>query len=293
MMRPTPVARLWLLLLSLWLSAPLWAATENALLWRLEHDGEHAGYLFGTIHSGDQRVLALPDEVTAALDESSHFVSEMEMDMATLQQLANKMVYTDGRTLRDTIGDELYQRVAEAMAARGIPEFGIKYLKPWAVLATLSMPEDFKGDRFLDLDLYQRASGAGKRTFGLESPEEQLQALQGDSIEVMKVAISDTLRQQDQIEALLEQMTVAWLARDLREIERITKEVIEDSEDPELAAAYLNTLLDARNIRMAIRLRTILAEGDAFIAVGAAHLPGEQGLLQLLGEFGYQASPVY
>jgi uncharacterized protein YbaP (TraB family) len=107
-----------------------------------------------------------------------------------------------------------------------------------------------------------------------------------------QVALLDhALRSHREADKLLETMVRAYLARDLAEIMAIMNSA--GASDQRLQDTLMSRLLTQRNVRMIDRMRPRLEEGNAFIAVGAAHLPGNDGLLALLERAGWRVTPVY
>ncbi|MEJ2452394.1 MAG: TraB/GumN family protein [Gammaproteobacteria bacterium] len=92
--------------------------------------------------------------------------------------------------------------------------------------------------------------------------------------------------------AFLQSLIDLYLARDLAGLEAINNQQLQ-SADAKLAADVEQRLILTRNHRMVMRMQARLQEGYAFIAVGALHLPGEQGILKLLEEHGYLVKYVY
>ena len=267
--------------------APVVAAGEPGLLFEI--DATEAGgapcYLFGTIHSEDPRVLALTAPTQAAFDRSAVFIMETIPDTQAVIRAMMAMVYTDGRGLAGVAGRPLYDQTVKALAERGMAEEAIKDYKPWAAATLLGMPEAGTGE-FLDIRLYKAALAAGKQVQGLESIEEQL-------------AVFDTLTEEDQIALLRETLEAratlpevfarlleAYLSRDLARLERLGDEYLGRG-DPQLAARFRHAALEARNQHMTDRMLAYLRVGGCFIAIGALHLPGEEGVLSRLARAGF------
>lgn len=267
--------------------APVVAAGEPGLLFEI--DATEAGgapcYLFGTIHSEDPRVLALTAPTQAAFDRSAVFIMETIPDTQAVIRAMMAMVYTDGRGLAGVAGRLLYDQTVQALAERGMAEEAIKDYKPWAAATLLGMPEAGTGE-FLDIRLYKAALAAGKQVQGLESIEEQL-------------AVFDTLTEEDQIALLRETLEAratlpevfarlleAYLSRDLARLERLGDEYLGRG-DPQLAARFRHAALEARNQHMTDRMLAYLRVGGCFIAIGALHLPGEEGVLSRLARAGF------
>ena len=287
---------LWCLCLAVclgWSSAHAFKAAgyEKGLLWKIERAGTAPSYVFGTIHSEDERVLALPSEVKSALDGSTIFVMEAVMDEQAMQAVSRHMMFSDGRSLKGVLNVALYEKARSAMAAYGIPEVVLQQMKPWAVATTLSMPKPKTGAA-LDLVLMQDAVAQGKSAPGLETADEQLSILDDLSLPEQITMLEDALAIMPEVDALFEQMLTLYLARDLGSLARLSEEM-EQQGNRELGRKVMAKLLDARNVRMAQRADKYLKRGNAFIAVGALHLPGHGGVLDLLARKGYRISVVY
>jgi uncharacterized protein YbaP (TraB family) len=266
------------------------AKYAKGLLWKIEAPGARSSYLFGTIHSDDRRVTALPEPVTKALDASNRFTMEAVIDDEGLAHMAEAMYFSDGRTLEQAVGKKLYAESVKALAARGIPTLGVEKQKPWAVMMALSMPPPKTGE-YLDLILQDRATRQNKPVSGLETIQEQLAVFDELPLPDQVALLKEAVQEQDAFEKDLEEMTGAYLARDIAALAEAGAKHKPDND--RLYRSVMDRLLTRRNTRMAARLGPILKDGSAFIAVGAAHLPGESGLLNLLEKAGYRVTPVY
>jgi len=263
----------------------------KGLLWKIEKSGLKPSYLFGTIHSDDPRVTALPDGVVTAFDNSHSFTMEALIDSSSsILEMAEAMFFRDARTLAGVLGKELYAQTIQAMHQHGLPVEGIEKQKPWVVIMALSMPRPKTG-QFLDLMLKTRATLQDKPVYGLESVKEQIAVFDDLPMEEQIALLRETLGAQDKIEAQFEELTRAYLQRDLAGLMAITAK--HDPKPDGLSERFMDRLLAQRNVRMAERLAPRLKEGNAFIAVGAAHLPGPQGLLNLLEKAGYRVTSIY
>ena len=293
-----------LFVLPLWTSAVAATATAKSsvsaaepaarytkgLLWKIESPGATVNYLFGTIHSDDTRVTTLPNAVTRSLDASSRFVMEAIMDSESLVRMAEVMFFNDERTLEQVVGRKLYAQTVKAMNARGIPTVGVEKQKPWAVMMALSVPPPKTGE-FLDLVLQARATQQNKPVSGLETVAEQLAVFDGLPLRDQIALLEDAVRMQADLDKEFEALHKAYLARDLATITTISEK--HEPGDERLYRDVMDRLLDQRNRRMVERMTPFLKQGGAFIAVGAAHLPGESGLLYRLEKAGYRVTAVY
>jgi uncharacterized protein len=273
------------------------APFSTGLLWRItaasSPEKQH-GYLFGTIHAEDPRVTALSPPVQHAFDASVRFCMEMLPDFSTQMQLAQSMLYTDGQYLESVIGGELFQQTLPLMAERGVPKLALTRFKPWAVFATLNAPKAETG-MFLDMVLYQAAQKQNKEACGLETVEEQIAVFEKTPIADQIALLRETVEQYSSVQQTFDALIERYLARDIAGLHTLSEE--QTPTTPAAKEAYttfLRRLVDERNIRMAERVMGELQkEESVFIAVGALHLPGEQGLLHLLQQRGYSISVVY
>ncbi|MFO7602605.1 MAG: TraB/GumN family protein, partial [Gammaproteobacteria bacterium] len=184
-----------------------------------------------------------------------------------------------------------YQQSVALMAARGVPEPLMQQMKPWAVAVQLNLPQAQSG-LFLDMLLYQQASAAGKAVYGLESMEEQMGVFDGMSTAQQIVFLEESIKYVDEVPAMIENITRLYLDRDLGALQAYSDRLMSRGER-QLSEALQERLIVERNQRMVGRMQPRLIEGNAFIAVGALHLPGEQGILRLLQNAGYRVKAIY
>jgi uncharacterized protein YbaP (TraB family) len=267
------------------------AGFDKGLLWKIERGGAAPSYVFGTIHSEDARVLALPRPVRQAFDGARVYVMEAVLDDAATMAMSTRMMFDDGRNLKQVLPPALYARTTAALAGYGMPEFALQLMKPWAVAMSLSMPKPETG-LFLDLLLMQKAQEQNKPVAGLETVDEQLRIFDQMSMPDQVTLLEETLRYLPELDGMFAQLHEAYLARDLGALARLNEEQTLQG-DHELGEKLMAQLLDARNRRMAQRLDAYFKQGNAFVAVGAMHLPGRAGVLRLLAQRGYRVTAVY
>lgn len=263
---------------------------HRGICWKIESSGVEASYLFGTIHSDDPRVTTLPAPIRNAFEKSDSFTMETVVNGADIVAMAEIMYFNDGRTLQQVIGAPLYARTKRAFVERGLPTDDLSRKKPWTAIMALSVPTPKTG-MFLDLTLQMQATLQGKRVHELESLSEQLAVFDNIPIADQIALLEQTLAVYREIDAQTEKLIQAYNARDLKKLMAIVHEL-----RPADASAYdefMARLLTQRNLRMFERMQSRLLEGKAFIAVGAAHLPGADGLLTLLAQHGYRLTPIY
>jgi len=133
---------------------------------------------------------------------------------------------------------------------------------------------------------------SGKRFAPLESAEDQLSVFSGLSHDEQRTLLRHVLNEYMAYPEMFEQLTEAYLKRDLAAIVRMGEEN-PMSGDPGLQQKMMERLIDVRNRHMVERMVPQLQGRKVFVAVGALHLPGETGLISLLRKQGYRLSPLY
>jgi uncharacterized protein YbaP (TraB family) len=264
---------------------------SHGLLWELSRAGAEPAYLFGTIHSEDPAVLQLAKPVQQAFDTAQSVVLEMLLDMEAMVYSSTAMLMMDGRSLSDIIGQPLFRQTAMAIQSRGIPEAVLDRMKPWAAAVTLSMPAPETG-QVLDVMLYQSALQQGKDVYGLETVQEQLNLFESMSEADQIALLKDAVENFPDIDVMHAELLAAYKQRDLDGLMAISEASMQQ-DDQRLADEFQQRLVVDRNHRMAERMQPYLQQGKVFIAVGALHLPGEEGLLNLLEQQGYAVRRLY
>ncbi len=253
--------------------------------------------MFGTFHTTDPKVLALPGPVLAALAAADSVSIELEITADIQAQLRHAGRARQGLTLDRLLAPDLLEAVVRKAAEYGLGREEVVAMKPWAVAELLfgTPPSERKretaGGPFLDLWLLLEAMRQGKPHYGLESVEEQIAVFNGMpravQIGLLRSALDNTAE-----EDTFARMRALYLARDIGGLEADWRRWLARL-DPRDAAVLNARLVEERNRRMVRRMAVRLAEGNAFICMGALHLPGETGVLSLLAAQGYTVTPVY
>ncbi len=267
------------------------AGSQTGILWQIERAGLRPSYLLGTIHSDDSRIIDIPQIIRQKLQQTDSFVAELKMDPLSMQDGSRLMFLPPGQTLASQIGEQRYQRCVRLLAGYGLSGETIQRMKPWAVIVSLSMPKSRTGV-VLDLRLYQQAEQQGKRTYGLETSREQVAVFESFSLQQQIVMLDDAINEFNRLPMVFDELVHYYLQRDLTGLQRSSEKYMLQG-DSMVARQFKQKALLDRNYLMVRRMQPRLREGNSFIAVGALHLPGEEGILRLLEKQGYKVSPVY
>jgi len=269
--------------------------SDGALLWRIEHADKknrvRSSYIFGTIHIDNEKVMDIPDTLLHRLIAADTLMLELELNDDGSVDMLRKMLFTDGRNLTQVIGEQSFKDVSEALIKSGnrLPIDVLTLLKPWAAMLLLIKPEN-KSGTFLDKKLSQLARSAGVSVQGLETVSEQLSVFDDieidDQVSLLQSAM-DTLDEKDQA---FQQMLDAYLSGDLERLVSVSDSQL--PKDQRLANLINTKLITERNQLMFNRMQDNLLAGNTFIAIGALHLAGEQGLLEKLKKAGYRLTRI-
>ena len=274
----------------------------EALFWKIERDGVAPSFLVGTAHVTDPRVTGLPPEPAAALAKASIVALELaelgnqkQLLQATLKN-ARLMVMPAGKTLWDLVPDADEPLIRNnANLPPGASETLYGY-QPWVVVGMLSIPlceltRKGQGLDVLDSQIAHIAESNGTPLVGLETVAEQLAVFANMPLDLQTkylVAVAKLgPRTGDFFEtlvALYESHNVAAYMPFVAHTGKVS------ADDREIMAFVEEDLVRKRNHRMAERAAALLAKGNAFIAVGALHLSGREGLVELIRAAGYRVT---
>lgn len=268
------------------------AQTEKGLLWKISgKQTTSPSYLFGTIHSDHPSVMKLHPDVATRFSSARSFSGEVIFDHEASLRLLELMKLPGGITLPGLLDKQTYQRVKDITSELGIVERQLVNLRPWAVAVTMSLPKR-ESELFLDTRLFADAINMGKPVYGLESIDEQLSGFKNMSLDDQVIVLKETIDQHHLFDAMFDKIIALYLKRDLAALMQLDQQLQELS-DPRIQQYLREELMIKRNHRMLKNIKLRLAEGNAFIAVGALHLPGDEGLIALLREDGYRVEVVY
>lgn len=276
----------------------------KGIFWKIEKPGLKPSWLLGSMHVTDPRVLNLPPYAQAAHDgadtiiiESDEILNEKKAAAALLAR-PDLTMFTDGTTIEKLLSSEDYARLDAGLKQRGIPLAAVSRMRPWMIASAVALPaceisRKAKGVQFLDQKIAADAAAEGKQVKGLETLAEQLQAMAELPVEFHLKSLIETLELGAKMNDVVETMTDLYLSGDIGMTIPMLKTVSPDGadEDSDYAAFEQRIILD-RNKVMAERAAPILADGNVFMAVGALHLPGEGGVIELLRKQGFTVTAV-
>lgn len=276
---------------------------QAQLLWKVSGNGlAQPSYIMGTHHLSP---LSIKDSIAGmkqALADTKQVYGELVMSEAQtpaiMQKMQKYMMTESDTTFKSLFSPEEYEMINKyskenlmfdvAMMPKLKPAFLSNNL---IVILYMKHVGGFNPQEQLDSFFQAQATASGKKVGGLETPEFQFNMLfNGASLKRQAEQLLCMLNDVDKNIDQLKKMTAYYNAQNLDGLLELTKERQGDKCDP--LPGELEAMLDNRNIDWSKKLPAIMKEAPTFVAVGAGHLPGEQGLLNLLKKQGYTVEPV-
>ncbi len=269
---------------------------ENSLLWRIDGNGlTTPSYLYGTIHLIDTDDYYLPTGTLAAIDNTQKMVFEIDMnemsDMGAMMGLMNKAFMKDNKTLKDLIRKEDYELVDAHFKKLGLPLMMLERMKPMFLTVFASGDMDPAGLQSGSMKSYEMefldiAKSSNKPTAGLETIEFQMSVFDSIPYEAQAEMLVETIKNGDTDSSEFDIMIQMY------KDQKINDMVSMISDEDEQLSEYEDILLNKRNEAWISGMKTMMVEMPTFFAVGAGHLAGQRGVINLLKKEGYKLTPL-
>jgi hypothetical protein len=262
------------------------AFAEQGLFWKAESASSKPIYLFGTIHTDDNRVTDFSPQVIAALKSVDVFMMEVEppKDTSMLQmQDANLSAMLSAQELEQLYALADFHVMHRDAALR---------TKPWLLAVVFDSPRPLTPYAQDNL-LMRLAEDSGKEVIGLETAVEHFSVMDSLTLDEQLAFLRKVLKRSQKIkERDYERLLKAYLKGDADKLNAINDQMTGSMLPAELWARMRVKLLDERNLAMAERMLAKAKDKSLFVAVGASHLAGETGLIAALKQAGYKLSVV-
>lgn len=275
---------------------------KKGLLWEISGKTlEEPSYLFGTIHMIPEEHYLLSPNAQHAFDESAQIVFEIDTEAMTnpaaMMGLMGKMYMNNDTSLADLVSQEDYTLVSNHFEEIGLPMVFLSKIKP--MFLTVLAGDEMKnmgleggltaggeGIKSYELELTTRAKEQKKTILGLETAEFQMSLFDSIPYTAQAKMLVDAVKTEkdttaNEDDASFEKMIELYTNEDIQGMQSL----MGSSEDG--IGAYEDILLLKRNRNWIPVMETIMAENTAFFAVGAGHLGGEEGVIELLRKAGY------
>ena len=271
---------------------------QAQLLWKISGNGlKHPSYLFGTHHLIPIQFLDSVPGLFKAFNECETVVGEMVLNnldaSAKIQQAA---IMPNHKKINDLLTQDEYKLVDNELKAT--LKFGLKdvsIMNPSLILTMYEMEKykkltGFTDDKQSDSYFQLVAVEKDKKVLGLETIDQQIAILFGNgSLERQASVLVESIRKKDSMLKEMIQLNQLYRAGNLNDLLLLSKG---KGEITDMTDEEFRKMADDRNTDWMTKLPKMMHESACFIAVGALHLPGQNGLLKLLEKQGYKVSSI-
>lgn len=268
--------------------------TENTLLWKISGKGlEKPSYLYGTIHMLCKDDAGLSSNMKDIIKQSDEVYFEVDLDnIIEMFSVMSKMKMKGDTTLHDLLSADDYKKVKEYFETKGsmLPFSALETYKPILAASLIgqnSLPCD--NTAMMEQVIMSEAKNYNKKIKGLETMSYQAEVLDGIPYKKQAeqlVTYIDHTKTGNPDDEEMNQMMDAYRNQDLGKLEQLMMKGEAGISD------YADILLFKRNRNWVEKLKSILPGKSIVIAVGAGHLPGTNGVINLLKKEGYTVTPV-
>ncbi len=263
---------------------------QNNFLWRVQSKSNTV-YMLGSIHLLKKDVYPLSRAIENAFDRSDFLVVEANVDdigQMDVLNLLDKVMYEGGDSIEKHVSSDTYAFVLKETEKIGLPIELVSNQKPWFLGLTMEslelMNAGYNPDYGIDKHFLARAEGR-KEIVELESLQYQIDLLAGFPDEEQELFLLYTLKDLDTLSRDVDKLVEAWQSGNTHAVEGFMTKSI--TEEKRFYPIY-EKLIIMRNRNMVTKIENYLqSKGTYFVVVGAGHLVGSKGIIQLLKDRGY------
>lgn len=264
---------------------------QKCFLWKVQSQ-RNTVYILGSIHVAKESLYPLNEKIERAFNNSEVLAVEVNIDDANVidNQVAimKKAVYADNGTLKKNLSPQTYQLLKIKLSQFSLPIEVMQQYKPWYLAVMLQSLElqklGYNPNYGIDLHFLQKAQGV-KNILELESWDYQISLFDTFSNYEQELFLDYTLRYLDKLEETVDEILELWLKGDVKTLETV---LLEQGMEEQKLAPLFEKLFYERNRKMTVRIEEFLKTyKDYFVIVGAGHLVGNRGIIELLKKKGY------
>ena len=276
-------------------------AGHAQLLWKVSGNGlGRPSYIFGTYHMAPSSMIDRIAGIDQAIEACDVVVGEVEKDSLMSSEvqarMAKAMMAPSDSTLDKLLSPKGYAIVEKVFnkyfGTMGVKLSQMKNLKPSAISTQMQAMQaikyfpNFNANDLIDVAVQARANDEGRPSIGLESVQEQIDLLFNGPLTEQAQGLLEACKQDEFFQAQSVALADAYMAQDLNKLFAVMTDATKgDSEE------IMEMLIYKRNRNWAQKLNVMMPERAMLVCVGAGHLPGDKGLLQLLRNMGYTVEP--
>jgi uncharacterized protein YbaP (TraB family) len=267
---------------------------DNTLLWKINGNGlTKASYLYGTIHMLCADDAMLSNSLKNIIKRADEVYFEVDLDnLIEMFSVMSKMKMNGDTTLQDLLSKQDYEKVKGYFETKGsmLPFSMLETFKPILALSTLQEGSmECESTAMMEQVIMQEAKKNNKKIKGMETMAYQAGVLDSIPYKIQAeqlVSYIDNINKNKEEDKELEDMMNAYKSQDLKKLEELMMKT-----DMGIGS-FTDVLLYNRNRNWVAKLKNLMPEKSLLVAVGAGHLPGEKGVINLLRKAGYTVTPI-
>lgn len=278
------------------LQVPAWAELR-APFYKAERNGQVV-YVLGTLHVGRADFYPLRPAIENAVKKSARLYMEIDQEKSGVEQKMAQAMLCQNPCLKEALSESEWNTLAERLGRQEAALRELERMRPWAAAIVLTIGDFAALGLTAQHGVEKRVSmlaGNGKKTVGLESAEEQIRLFAGMTPAEQKEMLTQWLNMSVRERINLNmQLVELWMNGDAEAMHAWYKQLeTRYSGNPAVAESFDRKFLVARNQAFVERLlaQNGSTPGPSFLAVGALHLGGPDGVLTLLKKQGFEIKP--
>ncbi len=261
--------------------------TTNSLLWEITKKGiKKPSYLYGTIHIQDKRAFAFEQIVYDKFNSCEAYAMEALIDEIDPESL-QKVFMMKGHSLSKILDKEYYDKLSNILEVKFNMDISLfEHTKPMFISSQLIQYYETKDmPEALDMHFLKLAKIDGKLLLGIEKFKDQLAAVDKISVYEQCDMLKELINDPESIKNKYNELLEAYLKSDFNQILKLIH-------DKSLSDNFNYVFISERNRKMAKKIDVFCKKHSTFNAVGAGHLVGKDGIINLLKEKGFELKPI-
>lgn len=270
------------------------AADAKSLLYEVRSKNSTV-YILGSIHLAKPELYPLEKAIEEGYKKSDVLVVEVDTQSGEAGQVMQYTMrtlgaYPQGKSLRTELSPKTYRALQAYTEKAGLPLYALEQMRPWVVMLQLSMAEmqrlGYSPELGIDKHFLERAKREEKTVLELETIQQQMAFLSRDDKQYQDDLLRYSLASMHEMEPMLRALANSWKNGDAKAMEKLFLLPLQD--DADLKDIY-ERLVIKRNRKMTKKIESFLKTGnDYFVVVGAGHVVGKEGIVELLAGDGYR-----
>ncbi len=259
---------------------------KQTFLWRIAHAKSDApSYLFGTMHVRDKRAFGGLSVLEEKIEACAAFAAEFDFEEAKFFQMNNQAQVVEYQGLETLFKPKKYEKIAAFLEKQtGMDIALFDQQKPFTIYQLITETLFQKDMPFaLDRYLYEHAKSQGKLLTGVETFAEQMAIMEKITLEQQAKILYQTVKDFKNYRKQLKKLTRLYQEGNLQQLNKSARKGM---------GKLRKLLVDDRNYIMADRIAEMTARQSTFVAIGAGHLGGKNGVLRLLKLKNMKVKPV-